>query len=337
MIRDWVGLIITAVILISILGAGYTIFLVSDFCSNAEQSQLLIFAYCIAVFVGGKIAAKKRPLSPSLLMVFTGTLAVCTALFPLVSFWLYAGEPLYLWLCLLFFGSGIAGNASLLVIWWFQIYADQRWMNRIQYRGYGHTSLALSISLVLLIGLIFPSIGFVRFGFVWMPFFLFLMFVWMDIDERAPKSFVISTGVILAVGWGSSLSFVPLSEERAYPDSIIVRDRSKPIVVTKNEEDIRLYVNGNLRFSSVDSYRYYETLVHVPISGSQIPMRNILVLGAEGGLLVQEVLKYETVTHVDVVEHFDTASLVHKTPVLRGLNHHVFDDKRVQIHDTPFF
>ena len=66
-------------------------------------------------------------------------------------------------------------------------------------------------------------------------------------------------------------------------------------------------------------------------------MRTVLVLGAEGGLLVQEVLKYETVTHIDVVEHFDTAPLVHKTPVLQNLNRHVFDDKRVQIHDASLF
>ena len=53
--------------------------------------------------------------------------------------------------------------------------------------------------------------------------------------------------------------------------------------------------------------------------------------------LVQEVLKYETVTRVDVVEHFDTASLVRKTPALRSLNHNVFDDKRVQIHEASLF
>ena len=332
MIREWVGLIITAVVLMSIFGAGCTVFWVYDFCANMEPP--LIFAYFVAVLVGGKIAATQRSISPFLLMVSTGSLAVSTAILPVVSFWLYTGNPLYFWLCLLFFGSCISGNASLLGMWWFRVYADQRWMNRIQYR-YSHTSLGVSMALTLLICLIFPSIGFVRMGFVWMPCFLFLMLVWMDIDERAPTLFVLIVAMILVVGWGSSLSFVSLSEEGAYPDSIIVRD--KATVVTKDEEDIRLYRNGNLRFSSIDSYRYYETLVHVPSTGSQKPMRDVLVLGAEGGLLVQEVLKYETVTRVDVFEHFDTASLVHKTPVLRSLNHNVFDDKRVQIHDTTIF
>lgn len=335
MLRDWIGLIITVAIILSLFGVGFTILEVYYFCSALETPQWLIFVGFISAFCGGRSTAKKIPVSPFLLMVVTGVLAVLTAFFPLATFWLYTGESLYLSWCLLVIGSGIMGASSLLGTWWCNLYADQKWLNRIQYSGYSHTSLMLSFILALFIGLIFPSIGFVRIGFVWLPCFLFLMLVWMDIQERSQTPFLVVLGVIVMSGWGWSSYLVSLSEEYAYPDSIIVRDGT--IVVTKDEEDIRLYRNGNLRFSSVDSYRYYETLVHVPSTGNQTPIRNVLVLGAEGGLLIQEVLKYETVTHIDVVEHFETASLVQKTSILRQLNHYALDDKRVQIHDIPLF
>ena len=337
MVRDWVGLLITAVIFLSLYGAGYTFFKVNELCSTMGLSQWLLFTGPIFALVCGRSTAQRIPATSLRLMVVTGVLAVLTSLFPLAAFWLYTGASFYLWFCLLIMGSTIAGFSSLLGTWWFEIYADQRWMNRIQYRGYSHISLVLCSMLAIFIGLIFPSIGFVRMGFVWLPCFLFLMLVWMDIEERFPTLLVLGIGLMLVAGWGSSLSLISLSDERTYPDSIIVQDRSKPIVVTKNKEDLRLYVNGNLRFSSVDAYRYYETLVHVPSVGDTTSMRNVLVLGAEGGLLVQEVLKYETVARVDVVEHLGTAFLVQKTPILRQLHHHVFDDERVQVHDTPLF
>lgn len=332
--RDWVGLIITAVVLLSLFGSGYTMVAVYELCASGHF-QWFFFVGIVGSLIVGRMAAQKTSVNPLLLMVVTGLLGVLTAFFPLGSFWLYTQKPFLLRVFLLVVGSAIAGCASLLGTWWLRMQADQRWMSRIQHRGYTHSSLMLAVSLALLIGLIFPSIGFVRSGFVCVPGFLFLMLVWMEIDERDRSSFVLAAGVILLGGWGWSTSLVSLAQEHAYPDSIIVQDRS--IVVTKDEQDVRLYRNGNLRFSSIDSYRYYETLVHVPSTGSQAPMRNVLVLGAEGGLLVQEVLKYETVTRVDIVEHFDTASLVRKTPALRSLNHDVFDDNRVHIHEASLF
>lgn len=92
----------------------------------------------------------------------------------------------------------------------------------------------------------------------------FLTLVLVDTYERRATLFALVAGIILVGGWVGSLQLVSLEEERMYPDSTIARAPNHPIVVTKDEEDVRLYVDGNIRFSSVDSYRYHETLVHVP-------------------------------------------------------------------------
>jgi spermidine synthase len=56
-------------------------------------------------------------------------------------------------------------------------------------------------------------------------------------------------------------------------------------------EDIRLYINGGLQFSTCDEHRYHEMLVH-PALGLVNDPREVLVLGGGDGLAVRELLKY---------------------------------------------
>ncbi|TIX97179.1 MAG: polyamine aminopropyltransferase, partial [Mesorhizobium sp.] len=74
------------------------------------------------------------------------------------------------------------------------------------------------------------------------------------------------------------------------------------IVVTRQQRDIRLFLNSNLQFSSLDEYRYHEALVHPAMSALKAP-RKVLIIGGGDGLALREVLKYpavETVTMVDL-------------------------------------
>ena len=73
------------------------------------------------------------------------------------------------------------------------------------------------------------------------------------------------------------------------------------VVITKYKDDTRLYLNNNLQFSSVDEYRYHETLAHSALTTST-SIENILVLGGGDGLLVREVLKYEEVKSITLVD-----------------------------------
>ncbi|MCE4861333.1 hypothetical protein LZB40_10200, partial [Campylobacter jejuni] len=65
-----------------------------------------------------------------------------------------------------------------------------------------------------------------------------------------------------------------------YGDDVVHAETTpyQRLIVTRWHDDLRLYINGNLQFSSRDEHRYHESLV---IPGLQaLPWaRNVLVLG----------------------------------------------------------
>ncbi|AXO95762.1 spermidine synthase [Bacillus anthracis] len=96
--------------------------------------------------------------------------------------------------------------------------------------------------------------------------------------------------------------------------------------------DIRLYLDKQLQFSSVDEQIYHEALVH-PIMSKVIDPKRVLILGGGDGLALREVLKYETVLHVDLVD-LDEAmiNMARNVPELVSLNKSAFFDNRVNTH-----
>ncbi|WP_188460815.1 polyamine aminopropyltransferase [Marivirga lumbricoides] len=105
-------------------------------------------------------------------------------------------------------------------------------------------------------------------------------------------SFVASTGYLLKI-W----------DEKIYKSPVVtnIQTPHQKIVITKRQEDIRLFLNRALQFSSLDEYRYHELLVHVPLSIHSNP-KNILILGGGENLASREVLKHSTVNYIDVVD-----------------------------------
>ncbi len=130
--------------------------------------------------------------------------------------------------------------------------------------------------------------------------------------------------------WDSSL----------YQARIIYSEQSlyQHIVMTRDRDDIRLFINGNLQFSSVDEYRYHEALVHVPLGLHRQPVHRVLLLGAGDGLATRELLKYPDIERITLVD-LDPAMtrLARRHPLLRQLNAHSLDDPRVHIiHQDAF-
>ena len=129
------------------------------------------------------------------------------------------------------------------------------------------------------------------------------------------------------------------SEHLAYHDNIVY-SKSTPyqrIIITRSREDVRLYLNGNLQFSSRDEYRYHEALVHPALSGLREPER-VLVMGGGDGLAVREVLKYPGVAHVDLVD-LDPAmtSIFRKNDGLAKLNGYALRSPKVSILNMDAF
>ncbi len=88
-----------------------------------------------------------------------------------------------------------------------------------------------------------------------------------------------------------------------YKDDIIYYEESpyQHIVLTKGGEDVRLYLNRVIQFSSMDEYRYHESLVHIPMSFA--PYKgSVLLLGGGEGLAVREILKHKDVKEIYVID-----------------------------------
>ena len=130
---------------------------------------------------------------------------------------------------------------------------------------------------------------------------------------------------------------VPLGdrlEDSLYDDPVVGRrqTRHQRIVLTRRRDDLRLFLDGNLQYSSLDEYRYHEALVHPALALHPRP-RRVLVLGAGDGLAVREVLRWPSVARVDLVElDGEMLRLARRHPFLKRLNRGSLDDPRVHVH-----
>ena len=143
----------------------------------------------------------------------------------------------------------------------------------------------------------------------------------------------------LGVAFGLSNRIMNFSESLVFNEPVIYSTSSayQRIVLTRTKRELRLYLNGNLQFSSADEYRYHEALVHPAMLASHQP-RKILVMGGGDGLAVREILRYPSVESITLVD-LDAAMtrLFSTQPILRQLNHSSFHDPRVKIYNQDAF
>jgi spermidine synthase len=129
------------------------------------------------------------------------------------------------------------------------------------------------------------------------------------------------------------------SETMAYNDHVVYSTSSnyQRIVLTRNKREMRLFLNGNLQFSSADEYRYHEALVH-PAMAAVKNHEKVLVLGGGDGLAVREILKYPDVKQITLVDLDPAMTKLFTTqPVLKQLNHSSLLDKKVKIENKDAF
>lgn len=134
-------------------------------------------------------------------------------------------------------------------------------------------------------------------------------------------------------GLVNSTSIVDLLEQQLYESRIIYRDQSRyqRIVITRNGRDIRLFLDGNLQFSTLDEYRYHEVLVH-PVMSLARSHETVLVLGGGDGLVARELLKYHDVEQIVIID-LDPAmtDLARNYPLLREVNQDSLHNERVRV------
>jgi spermidine synthase len=166
----------------------------------------------------------------------------------------------------------------------------------------------------LFASLLFPLLFIPYFGLLRTSFFFGLLNVIIAFvvaykfreEIRNYKLFRVS-GIIclllLLAGFILSDFLTNLAESLTYPDRVVYSKTSpyQRIILTKNGTDWRLFLNGNLQFSSFDEYRYHEALIHPGLSRIA-SAKNVLVFGGGDGMAVREILKYPQVEKITLVD-----------------------------------
>jgi len=200
---------------------------------------------------------------------------------------------------------------------------------------------ALLASLLFPLALL-PTLGLVRTSFMF-GLLNALVAAWSAFSfgpELARPVALRTSALLIAAGLGAGLFFGGALEqagERRLFDAPVVFSEKTPyqrLTITRWSDDLRLYIDGNLQFSSVDEHRYHEALVH-PAMAAAARHDRVLVLGGGDGLAAREILAYPNVDHVDLVDLDPRMTeLFRQTPTLRALNRGSLDDPRLAVHNA---
>lgn len=182
------------------------------------------------------------------------------------------------------------------------------------------------------LGLTYTPIALGSINFLVASFLLWRFFSLLAMKKRI----VVAFGFTLVFLCSLAVLAEPIvryGEQRKYKDKIIYADQTiyQKIVLTQWKQYYWLYINGQEQFSTYDEEKYHEPLVH-PAMQLTASRENILVLGGGDGLAVREILKYEDVGGVTIVD-MDPAmtGLARNHPVLSLVNKGAMQDPKVRI------
>jgi spermidine synthase len=203
---------------------------------------------------------------------------------------------------------------------------------------------ALGASLLFPI-LLIPHLGLIRsalfFGLINAGVALWSTFLFAPqlMEKRTLRTACFVVLCLLAGGIVKAKQITATAEDNIYADEIIfARDtRYQHIVLTRFKDDLRLFLNSHLQFSSRDEYRYHEALVHPGLAA--VPFaKTVLVLGGGDGLAVREILKYPQVDKVTLVDlDPEMTKLFSTQSMLTNLNQKSLSSPRLQIINADAF
>ncbi len=203
-------------------------------------------------------------------------------------------------------------------------------------------ALVVSLAFPLLLA---PHLGLIRTSLMFglLNALVALWAIWLFRDQLGGlKGLLAQCGVVSALllgGLAGADRLTHLAEENLYADEIIYTETTpyQRIVLTRWQDDIRLFLNGNLQFSSRDEYRYHEALVHPALQAVKQP-RKVLVLGGGDGLAVREILKHPSIEHITLVDlDPGMTALFSRLPLLRALNHDALHSPKLEIVNGDAF
>jgi spermidine synthase len=203
-------------------------------------------------------------------------------------------------------------------------------------------ALVVSLAFPLLLA---PHLGLIRTSLMFglLNALVALWAIWLFRERLARAGWLATQGglvvVLLLGGLVGAERLTRMAEESLYSDEIIYTETTsyQRIVLTRWKNDIRLFLNGNLQFSSRDEYRYHEALVHPALQAVKRP-RQVLVLGGGDGLAIREILKYPDIEQITLVDlDPGMTRLFSSLPVLRELNQDALRSPKLKVINDDAF
>jgi len=206
------------------------------------------------------------------------------------------------------------------------------------YLGALGASLLFPIILVPRLGLVRSALffGLVNAGVALWSTYLFALQLVRKMQLRVACLLVVGA---LGFGIANAKKITATAEDNIYADEIIfARDTHyQHIVLTRFKDDLRLFLNSHLQFSSRDEYRYHESLIHPGLASIPAP-RSVLVLGGGDGLAVREILKYPQVEKITLVDLDPEMTRLFSTqPMLTELNKRSLLSPRLKVVNADAF
>jgi spermidine synthase len=200
---------------------------------------------------------------------------------------------------------------------------------------------ALAASLLFPLFLV-PRLGLVRTGFLFGLLNVVVAIVGLVVfrHQLSRGKTLLQLGAFLAsaillLGFITAGTATSWLEDFLYQDEIIFAKRTpyQRIVLTRWQNDLRLFLDGNIQFSTVDEFRYHESLVH-PALGLIPRAERVLILGGGDGLAAREVFKHRSVRKIDLVDlDPEITRLFGKHPQLTAINNNSLSDPRLAVYN----
>lgn len=345
------AVLLVAVLIISICALTYELivatlssYLLGD---SITQFSLTIGFFLFAMGIGSLLSRRIRGFELRWFIMVELTIAVFGGLSAMVLYAVFANLDEYYLPAMLAVSLAIGICVGLEIPLLTRIVADRSALSdaladvlSIDYLGALIGSLAFPIILL-------PLLGVTQTAFL-MGFFNVLvasMILWTFRHKLSQRWLWRMAGLsaffatLMLAGSVSASQLVDFFEQRLYSANIIYAEQTpyQRIVLTSNGRDTRLFLNGNVQFSSIDEYRYHELLVHPAMSVPRSRER-VLVLGGGDGLVARELLKYDDVREIIIVD-LDPAitQLAQTYPILTRLNEDALSDPRVTIINTDAY
>ncbi|MEW7292471.1 polyamine aminopropyltransferase [Aquimarina sp. 2304DJ70-9] len=201
-------------------------------------------------------------------------------------------------------------------------------------------------------GLFFVFVGLPFLGLTHTPFILgginFLvaiaLFIRLNkyIDTSYKLSFNIAIPAILCAILFLSYNadeIVLYGEQKRYNDKVVFskQTRYQKITITQWKEHYWLYLNSSKQLCTFDEFLYHEPLVHPVMKLTKDP-RNVLILGAGDGCAIREVLKYESVKQITLVDIDPEMTKIGKSnEIFTKMNDSAYYDPKVKVINQDAF